>query len=116
MRRFAGLLLAFALASPGGFAALGATESAQCAMACHANGAAGGAICCRVAGSDGPVFKLCGESRDGLPLPTVFRMATARTPEALSSPAPTGRASVLYAARPIARSSEPADPVPLRLS
>jgi hypothetical protein len=85
-------------------------------MACHTNGASGGAICCRISGADGPVFKLCGESRDGVPLPPVCRMATARPPEALSSPAPTGRANVLYAARPIARSSEPADPVPLRLS
>jgi len=115
MRRFAAVYLAFTVLTPAWIAGL-APSPFQCAMACHANGAATGAICCRVAGSDGPVFKLCGESRDGVPLPPVCRMAAPRPAAVLSSPAPNGLADAAGAARPLNRSLEPADPVPLRLS
>jgi hypothetical protein len=115
MRRVAAAFLAFGISVPAWVAAL-APPPVQCAMACHANGASSGAICCRVAGADGPVFKLCGESRDGVPLPPVCRMAAPRAVEPLSLPAPSGRAVVTLFAHPLMRSPEPAEHVPLALS
>jgi hypothetical protein len=115
VRRFAGWVLAFAIASAGGFAALAAPGSAVCKMACHASGASNGAVCCRL-GTDGPVFKICGESRDGVPLPPVCHMTTPISAVVLPRPALAGSTIRSVPENPASHSPEPADPVPLALS
>jgi len=115
MRRVAAVFLAFAVFAPAWFAAVAPTP-AQCAMACHANGAKPGAVCCRLGLDGGPVFKLCGESRDGVPLPPACTLSRPVVSETLTPPTFSGLAISLHAARPASLSPEPADPVPLRLS
>lgn len=117
MRRAVAVFVVVAVFAPASFAAVARFDAARCAMACHADGSAAGASCCLVGGgADGPVFKTCTQSRDGVPLPPTCRLASPRAADVLPAPLLAGRADVSTPMRPISRSHEPADPVPLLFS
>jgi hypothetical protein len=86
-------------------------------MACHADGAAAGAVCCVVGGGgEGPVLKMCTNSSDGVPLPPTCRLGAPRSAAALALPGDAGRVPAPAPGRRISRPLEPAEPIPLVLS
>jgi len=86
-------------------------------MTCHAVAIGTGATCClsgREAG--GPSVSSCGASREGVPPAHGCTLFAPDAAAALARPFAMGSGSARPAEKPISRSIEPADPVPLRLS
>jgi hypothetical protein len=117
MRRLGAiLLLAAAMPSTAALLLWLGSEPARCAMACHADGSTAGASCCLVGGTpDAPLLRACTPS-DGVLPPAACHLFAAAVPAAPSRPRLAARLDSAVSEKPVSRSTEPAEPIPLALS
>jgi hypothetical protein len=118
MRRLGAiLLLAAAMPSTAALLPWLGSEPARCAMACHAGGSTAGASCCLFGSApDAPLLRACAASSDGVLLPAACHLFATAVPAAPSRPRLGTRLDVAVCEKPVSRSIEPADPIPLALS